>query len=76
MPGGRGAQTGLWHSPGSALECCADPGTSGVAGDPFDISVGGTDIRRFISHLTVTQLSWMRGKPTTCGETVSSMELR
>ncbi|HET9118023.1 MAG TPA: hypothetical protein VFN75_08125 [Pseudonocardiaceae bacterium] len=46
-----------------------------MAGDPFDISVGGTDIRRFISHLTATQLSWMRGEPTTFGKTASSMEL-
>jgi hypothetical protein len=44
-------------------------GKSGVAGDPFDISVGGTNVHRITGHVTATQPSWMRGKPTTFGET-------
>lgn len=50
-------------------------GNSGVAGNRSTSRSGGTDVRRFTSHLTDTQFSWMRGKPTTFAETASSMEL-
>jgi hypothetical protein len=35
----------------------------GVAGDPFDISVGGTDVRRITGHVAATQLSRVGGDP-------------
>jgi hypothetical protein len=46
-----------------------------VAGDPYDISVGGTDVRRITGHMAATQPSWVGGRPTNRAETASSMEL-
>jgi hypothetical protein len=47
-----------------------------VAGDPSTSRSGARTFRRITGHMAATQPSWVRGSPTTFGETASFMELR
>jgi hypothetical protein len=47
----------------------ADRGVVGVAGDPSTFRSGAWTFGRVTGHLLAAQLSWVRGRPTTFGET-------
>ena len=50
-------------------------GVSGCGRRSFDISVGGTDVRRITGHMAAAQPFVDGGEPTNSGETASSIEL-
>ena len=56
----------LWRSHRRRAGRAAPPaGVSGCGRRSFDISVGGTDVRRIAGHMAAAQPSWMGGNPRT-----------
>jgi hypothetical protein len=55
----------LWRSHRRRAGRATPPaGECGCGRQPFDISVGGTDVRRIAGHMAAAQPSWVGGSPT------------